>query len=62
VDEVRSMPIEVVASCHSPTIRGARIDRAFELLRGLPDMEPWQSFAHHELEQWVSAMAAEGAQ
>jgi flavorubredoxin len=61
VDEVRSMPIEVVASCHSPAIRGARIDRAFELLRTLPDIEPWQPFAHQDLEQWLAAMAAEGA-
>jgi flavorubredoxin len=60
VDEVRSMPIEVVASCHSPAIRGTRINRAFELLRTLPDMEPWQPFAHQDLEQWLAAMAADG--
>jgi flavorubredoxin len=60
VDKVRSMPIEVVASCHSPAIRGARIDRAFELLRRLPGMEPWQPFAHQDLEQWLADMAPEG--
>ena len=57
VDQVQAMPIEVVASCHAPAIRGDRIGRAFELLRGLPSIEPWQAFTQQDLEQWLAAMA-----
>ena len=59
VDEVAAMPIEVVASCHAPAMRGERIARGFELLRRLPTTEPWQAFTQQDLEGWLAAMAGE---
>jgi flavorubredoxin len=44
VDQVRSMPINVIASCHAPTIDGHRVERAFGLLDSLPDAESWAPF------------------
>jgi flavorubredoxin len=61
VNEVQTMPIEVIASCHSPAIRGDRIPVAFELLRRLPTLDPWAPFTHADLEGWLAAMAAPSA-
>ena len=61
VAEVQAMPIEVIASCHSPAIRGARISNAFDLLRRLPTLEPWSPFTHADLEGWLAAMAGQTA-
>jgi flavorubredoxin len=36
VDRTQSLEIEVLASCHSPVIRGGKIADAFNLIRGLP--------------------------
>jgi flavorubredoxin len=58
VDEVEALPINVVAGCHTPVIRGERIRTAFEILRELPTAEPWQEFTQHDLEQWAAAMEA----
>jgi flavorubredoxin len=57
VDSIQSMPITVVASCHAPTITGERIERGFNLLRGLPTAQPWEPFTQADLEQWLAAMA-----
>ncbi|TML66361.1 MAG: MBL fold metallo-hydrolase [Actinobacteria bacterium] len=57
VDEVRSLPIQVIAACHAPAITGPRIERAFEALHDVPGMEPWQPFVHQDLEQWLAMMA-----
>jgi flavorubredoxin len=57
VGQVESMPIEVVASCHAPALRGERIVRAFDVLHDLPTAEAWQPFAQADLEQWLTAMA-----
>jgi flavorubredoxin len=56
VREVEDLPIEVIAGCHTPAIRGPRIDIAFELLRGLPAADPWSEFTQADLEQWARAM------
>ncbi len=56
VDSVQSMPIEVVASCHSPAIRGAHLSRAFDVLRQLPTADPWSPFTQQALESWLAAM------
>jgi flavorubredoxin len=56
VSEVQSMPIEVIASCHAPAIRGDRIATAFDLLRRLPTMEPWSPFTQADLEGWLAMM------
>lgn len=60
VDAVESLPIRVIAACHGPAIRGRRIERAFELLREVPDLEPWPEYTQADLEQWMAAMHAEG--
>ncbi len=57
VDTVQSLPIEVAASCHTPAIRGRRLDRAFELVRELPGADPHVEFCQDDLEQWLAAMA-----
>jgi flavorubredoxin len=59
VDEVQSMPIEVVVSCHAPAIRGDRIARVFDLLRTLPTADPWQAYSNQDLDTWLAAMAGE---
>lgn len=54
VDVVQDLPIEVIASCHAPAIRGDRIGQAFETIRRLPTAEAWAPFTHQDLEQWLS--------
>jgi flavorubredoxin len=61
VSDVQAMPIEVIASCHSPAIRGERIATAFDFLRRLPTAEPWSPYTHADLEMWLAAMAGEPA-
>jgi flavorubredoxin len=56
VDVVQSLPIQVVAACHGPALQGAKIEEAFELLRQVPELEPWPEFTQHDLEQWMAAM------
>ncbi|MCB1006085.1 MAG: hypothetical protein KDB35_18030, partial [Acidimicrobiales bacterium] len=56
VDTVQGLPIEVIASCHAPAIRGDRIGTAFEAIRRLPTSDPWAPFTHQDLEMWLSAM------
>jgi flavorubredoxin len=40
VDGVQALDITTVASCHSPVIEGPFIERAFDMVRGLPSVEP----------------------
>jgi flavorubredoxin len=56
VDAVESLPISVIAGCHTPAIYGSRISTAFELLRRVPTSEPWTEFTQADLEQWMAAM------
>ena len=58
VDQVQSMPIKVIASCHAPTMSGDRVDRAFELLHTVPTADPWAPFTQGDLDQWMSAATA----
>jgi flavorubredoxin len=55
VDRVQSLPISAIASCHAPAIYGADIERAFEVLREAPSMEPWLEFGQDDLERWMQA-------
>jgi flavorubredoxin len=57
VGEVQSMPIEVIAACHAPAIRGDRIATAFDLLRRLPSAAPWSPYTNADLEGWLAAMS-----
>ena len=54
IDTLQALPIEVIASCHAPAIRGDRIQTAFDIVRTLPSADPWQPFTHQDLEQWLS--------
>ena len=56
VDAIEQLPIEVIASCHAPAIRGDRIKIAFDTVRMLPSSEAWIPFTHSDLEQWLAAM------
>lgn len=56
VDRVQSLPIEVIASCHAPTIRGPRVAQAFDVMRSLPDTAAWEPFTQADLESWLAAM------
>jgi len=56
VQRVQSLPIDVIAGCHTPAIRGALIGEAFSLLRQLPTVEPWTEFTQADLDQWLDAM------
>jgi flavorubredoxin len=40
VDGIQSMDISVLASCHSPVIRGSKIDDAFSMIRAIPYGDP----------------------
>jgi flavorubredoxin len=55
LQQVRSMPIDTIASCHAPAIRGGDIDWAFEVLRKAPDLDPWSEFSQHDLDNWMAA-------
>jgi hypothetical protein len=57
VDQVQSLPIEMIASCHAPVIRGGRMARAFELVRSVPTIEPWDAYTQQDLEHWLEQMA-----
>jgi flavorubredoxin len=59
VDDIERLGAEVVAGCHSPVLRGPRVAEAFDLLRQLPDVPPWQEFTQADLDSWMAA--AEGS-
>ena len=58
VDDVQRLGAEVIAGCHSPVLRGLRIDAAFDLLRQLPGVPAWAEFTQADLDMWMAA--AEG--
>lgn len=60
VDTIQGLPIEAVASCHAPAIRGDRIDQAFTAIRSLPTVDAWAPFTHQDLETWLAMMPAPG--
>jgi flavorubredoxin len=56
LERVRSVPIDTIASCHAPAIRGGEdIDWAFELLRSAPELDPWSEFSQQDLDNWMAA-------
>jgi len=40
VEHVASLEITAIASCHSPTITGSNVERAFQMLRDVIDVPP----------------------
>jgi len=59
VDGWQRLGAEVIAGCHSPVLRGPRVDEAFDLLRQLPDIPVWPGFTQADLDSWMAA--AEGS-
>ena len=59
VDGFEGLGAEVVAGCHSPVLHGRRVAEAFDLLRQLPGVPPWQEFTQADLDGWMEA--AEGS-
>lgn len=55
VDDFQRLGAEVVAGCHSPMLHGRRVAEAFDLLRQLPDVPPWQEFTQADLDSWMEA-------
>jgi flavorubredoxin len=62
VQRVRTLPIETIASCHAPAIRGRDIGRAFQTLSAAPDLDPWQEFSQEDLDGWMAAAGIEEAE
>jgi len=57
VDRVQRLDISVVAGCHTPVIRGPRVESAFAATRRLPMLDAWHDFTQADLEAWMDAMA-----
>jgi flavorubredoxin len=57
VDNVQSLDIKTVASCHSPVIEGEFIERAFARVRELPSLPPMDLPDQSVLDQIVAASA-----
>jgi flavorubredoxin len=58
VQAVHQLNPQVLAGCHTPAIRGPRVDQAFELIRQAPSMEPWHEFTQHDLDGWLADVGA----
>jgi flavorubredoxin len=57
VAQVQHLGIEVLASCHGPVVHGAMVDEAFELVRRIPGLPPWQEPGQDDLEAMLAAAA-----
>jgi len=53
VNDIQRLNPEVIAGCHAPVLRGPRIAEAFDLLRELPEISPWQGFTQADLDHWM---------
>lgn len=58
---VQSLGIEVLPSCHGPTIYGPMVDDAFQLLSEVPSMPPWEEPGQSDLEAMLAAAGAMAA-
>ena len=57
VDRVQGLDITTIAGCHTPAIEGAFIGQAFDLVRGLPALDPPALPDQSVLDQVVAASA-----
>jgi flavorubredoxin len=58
LDAVRRLGATTIAGCHTPVLRGRRVEQAFELLRQLPSLDPWREFDQSDLDGWLAAAGA----
>lgn len=54
LQRVRALSATTLAGCHTPLIRGPRVETAFELLRTLPALDPWREFDQSDLDGWLA--------
>lgn len=52
------LPVLAACPCHSPVLRGQRIDEAFDLMRQLPALDPWREFDQSDLDRWLADAGA----
>ena len=57
VDSVQNLDITTIAGCHTPVIEGPFIPRVFDMIRGLPLMDPPQLPDQSILDQIIAATA-----
>ena len=57
VDGIQRLGISTLASCHSPVLRGTRIDDAFGIVRTLATADPPQLPDQGALDQIVAAIS-----
>ncbi|ELS54831.1 MBL fold metallo-hydrolase [Streptomyces viridochromogenes] len=55
VDRVQDLDIDTAASCHAPTIHRGLIDEAFDLVRKVPELPPWEEPGQDFLEGIIAA-------
>jgi flavorubredoxin len=55
IDRTASLPIDVIANCHGPAIHGPMVERAYELIRRIPSMDPYLEPTQADLELWLAA-------
>jgi flavorubredoxin len=58
VDAARRLGATTIAGCHTPVLRGQRVDQAFDLLRQLPALDPWREFDQTDLDGWLAGAGA----
>jgi hypothetical protein len=56
--EIERLGVSTIASCHSPTIGSSQVERAFELLRAVPDAAVLPQPDQSVLDQIVAEIAA----
>ena len=59
VQRIRTLPIDTVAICHAPAIRGPQIERAFQTFTAAPGLEPWPEFGQDDLDGWMAVAGIE---
>ena len=57
IDKIASLDITTIAACHTPVIEGPFIERAFDVIRKFPTLDPPPVPDQVVLEQIVAAMA-----
>lgn len=58
VDNVQQLDIGVMPNCHGPAIYGPMIDEAFDLIRRIPELPPWEEPGQADLEAMLATAGA----
>lgn len=58
VNAVRQLGVTTLAGCHSPVVRGYRVDEAFDLVGQVPSLDPWREYDQTDLEGWLADAGA----